>query len=334
MMALGSTCRLLLLAWLALLICALTCPRGADAPPGGRGLLIIVSFPNLAYDVALLADEEDEIAALVPIGADPHDYQLTPSDIRLLERADLIVSTAHAPFEAEMRKLVEEGHVRGVLLELPRLPGLRLLVNPATGQPNYHMPIYDPVNYERFVDYLSTVLAHLRPGKADEYAENARRVKESVRELLEKAPRLGLVAVADLPVVQYAVSWLDVEIISFVLKEPGVPATPGDLMELEEALANHEVDLVIVCRPTVVSASEELNALAKRYGLPIIYVPSPMEPGSILDKLSIVVDQALKLAKGEPGGPQRGPLGEAILILLSSILVASTLMAVEIYARD
>ena len=65
----------------------------------------MVSFPNLAYDVGLLACEDDRIVSLAPAGSDPHEYQLTPEDVELLRRADLIISTGHVPFEARIKEL-------------------------------------------------------------------------------------------------------------------------------------------------------------------------------------------------------------------------------------
>jgi len=330
----GRGLRYLLLASSLIFLIGLSLiPRPGLGSRGGGGLLIITTFPSLAQDLELLVCDDDEVISLVPAGADPHEYQLRPSDLEVLREADLIVSTGHTPMEVEIRDMVDRGELGATLVEVPGVPGMRFLVNPSTGQPNYHMPIYDPVNYERFIAHLSTVLAHLRPERRVEYEENARRLRDCVEGLLGRAPKLDFTAVADLPVVQYAVSWLGIEITSFVLKEPGAPATPGDLMELEEALANHEVDLVIVCQPTVASASKELEALAKEHGLPILYVPSPMEPSPILDKLSVILDQALGLAGRTPGPGHRAPWG-GILILLSSILVASVLAAVEVYGKD
>ena len=132
MMAPLRAAYLLFPACLALLTASLASTSLAALAEGGHGLLIVVSFPNLAYDVELLACEDDTVISLAPPGMDPHDYQLTPSDVELLRRADLVISTAHAPFEVDIRRLVEEGRLSTVLVELPHVPGVRLLVNPIT----------------------------------------------------------------------------------------------------------------------------------------------------------------------------------------------------------
>ncbi len=309
----------------------LTPARAAEAGREQEGLLIVVTFPCLKYDVELLACEGDVVVPLVPQGADPHEYQLTPEDVSLLEDADVIISTAHAPFEAKIRELAEAGEIRGRLVEIPAIPGLRLLKNPSTGQENYHMPIYDPYNYRVFMAYLSEVLSDGRPGRAAEYGEKASEVLRAVDELLSGAPELGARAAADMPVVQYAVSWLGVEIEFLVVKEPGAPATPGDLLSLREAMSEGEVDLVVLCEPVVSSASRRLEEMASEYGVPVLYVPSPLEARPILDKLSDLAERARGLNLPE----QQEGIGAAdlILVLLSTFLVATTLTAVMLHAR-
>ncbi|RLI13893.1 ABC transporter substrate-binding protein, partial [Candidatus Bathyarchaeota archaeon] len=206
---------------LALAALVLVPPATTGRAPGRAGLLIVASFPNLVCDLGLLALEDDEVVSLAPAGADPHDYQLTPNDVELLKKADIIVSTAHTPFEAEIRELWARGELRGALVEVPSIPGIRLAANPATGQPNYHMPIYDPGNYKAFLTYLAELMAELRPDRAGDYRERAEEAVRAVDSLLRAAPRLDMVAVADLPFAQYAVGWLGVEVRFLIVKEHG-----------------------------------------------------------------------------------------------------------------
>lgn len=302
----------------------------------------MVSFPNLACDVELLTCESDEVVSLVPPGADPHDYQLTPSDVELLRKADLVISTAHAPFEADIRRLAEEGRLSAVLLEIPDVPGVNLLVNPATGQLNYHMPIYDPRNYRAFMSYLADLLAELRPVKAHHYEHRKAEVLRSLDELVRSVPKLNTTAVADLPVVQYAVSWLGVKLEFLVVKEHGTPATPGDLMRLEEALSGRSVRLAVVCEPASADASKCLLELAEEHEVPVLYVPSPLAPKSILEKLAILIGRVSSLAsswQGQgsvgPGGTSRLDIPELALALTVPIITASALSAaVILYGRQ
>ncbi len=295
----------------------------------------MVSFPNLAYDVGLLACEDDKIASLAPAGSDPHEYQLTPEDVELLRRADLIISTGHVPFEARIKELEKEGEISGVLVELLHVPGVKLLVNPATGQPNCHMPIYDPENYKAFLAYLANLLAELRPSKAEAYRQKASEIIERINAIVRETPMLNLSAAADMPAAQYAVSWLGVRLCFLVVKEHGTPATPGDLLRLEEALADGSVSLVVICEPVKSSASRQLEALAEEHGVPILRVPSPLAPSSILDKLAEISLRAKDLASHDvTAGNGRPNVLDVLLAWASSLLVVLSLFTVvAVYGR-
>ncbi|MEM1703052.1 MAG: zinc ABC transporter substrate-binding protein, partial [Zestosphaera sp.] len=106
------------------------------------GITIVVTFPNLADDVNLIMCDSDRVYSLLPPSIDPHDYSLTPADVKLLEQADLIISTAHTHFELRISELRDQGVIKAVVIEIPKVSGIKLLQNPSTGLPNLHMPIY------------------------------------------------------------------------------------------------------------------------------------------------------------------------------------------------
>ena len=302
---------------------------------GRGGLLIITTFPSLVYDVELLLAPGDEASSIVPPGADPHDYQLTPDDVELLKKADLIISTAHAPFEAEIRRLHDEGEIRGELVEIPDIKGVRILDNPATGQPNYHMPIYDPENYISFILHLRGILMELRPERAEYYRDRGRAVLATINELVAKAPRLHMRAAADLPSIQYAIAWLGIDMAFLLVKEHDTPATPADVLELREAVREGLIELVVVSEPVVASASECLEEIAEEAGLPILYVPSPLAPMSIPDKLSLISQRAEEIA--HPGLSNSGRAWWRNGLVLSTttalILLAVLSIAIVLYVR-
>lgn len=324
-----------LLQIILVLSLALSAPIGQGAPGGQGGLLIITTFPNLIYDVELISAPDDEISSIAPLGADPHDYQLTPDDISLLKKADLIISTVHAPFEAEIRRLHDEGEIRGELVEIPDIPGVEIFENPATGQPNYHMPIYDPDNYVSFVLHIRGLLTGLRPEKADYYRDKSRAVLTAIYKLVSETPELGLRAAADLPSIQYAVGWLGVEITFLLVKEHDVPATPSDMLKLREAVSEGLIDLVVVSEPVKASASRYLEDIAEENGIPILYVPSPLISMSILDKLSLISQRAKGIVKpgASAGGAAWWRTGLVLATATALVLLAIFSAALALYAR-
>ena len=265
----------------------------ASSPGAGGGLTIVVTFNNLASDVKLLACRDDRVVALVPPGVDPHSYQLTPRDIQEVRKADLVVSTGHAPFEVKLRDIVAPDR----LVEIPRVPGVRLLENPVTHKPNYHMPIYDPDNYAAFMRYLAERLSRLRPGCASHYRSAAERVVREVEALKKETPRLSVAAVGSSPPVQYAVTWLGVRLSWLLVPEEGVAPTPETLSRAEALLkSNDTLAVVMVVSGHYVSpVDERLASMALEEGRAVMRVPAPFAPGSVLDKLRLVAEEAAKL---------------------------------------
>ncbi len=281
-----------------------------------KDLQIVVTFPNLKEDVKLIAPN-DNVSSIAPAGVEPHDYQLTPDDIEALKKADVIISTAHAPFEVKIREMVRRGEIKAKLIEIPSIPDVRILTNPATKQPNYHMPIYDPENYKAFVRYLAEVLSEL---SNDNYKARAKDVIDEVDEIVSKTKKLNASAVADAPPAQYAVSWLNVDIRYLVVKEPDLPATPEDIRAIEKAIMKGEVQLVVVTK-TESKASKALEELAKEKGIAVLHVPSPIAVESVPDKLKEISEEVEKLEIEKREGNARSPAFEAVFAVVSLIVV-------------
>ncbi len=275
-----------------------------------NALNIVVTFSNLKEDMKLIAPN-DTIVSIVKPGVDPHSYQLTPKDVNTLKRADIIISTAHAPFELKIRELVESGEIKARLVEIPRIPGIVLLKNPMTGKPNLHMPIYDPHNYEVFLKYVAKALSHLNPG--GDYLIRAERVCREVDNIIEKTRKLNALAVADQPESQYAVHWLNVTIVGFLVREPELPALPNDVRRIEREMSKVQLAVVL---DTKTQASETLRRLAEEHGVPVLVIPSPIEDLSVIKKLEIISREVNELKKPE----RKSPGFEVALCVLALLL--------------
>ncbi len=308
----------LLLILLLLLFLLLTLPIPAYARP--RGLVIVTTFPNLASDARLLACSSDSIEALVPPGVDPHEYELRPRDISLLSSADIIVSTAHTPFEKMIHDKVVNGEIRAHLIEIPRIKGIILRDNPVTGQPNYHMPIYDPRNYMIFMSELKRIMSELNPACTSVYSRNYGRIEEKIEEIIEKTPKMNVTAIAVTPVAQYAVEWMGVKVKYLLLKDVGVPATPPELMEMRREAMLGGIDIMILVGNSKTQLNIKAEELARESGIPSITIPSPLESRSIPDKLLDVVNDFSNI--NETSWRGREEIRYSIVPLAVSFLIA------------
>jgi len=295
----------------------------SDASASPQGLLIVTTFPNIADEIKQIACEGDVVISIAPYGVDPHSYQLTPENIELLSKADVIISTAHAPFEISIGEMVRNKELKGALIEIPKLEEIKILINPSTGKPNYHMPIYDPHNYKAFIKRVANTLAMLNPKCYQTYMEKAEKILQEVRDITSNASFTNLVAVADSPPTQYAVAWLGIKVKYLLIKEHGVSATPSDLLKIEEAISKGEVKLAVILSPTSQAVSKKLEALAKKYGIPILYVPAPFSRGTIPEKLKVIIAQLKKIQFQTPSRTQRqvvNTLASANLAFQASLL--------------
>ena len=282
-----------------------------------ENLQIVVTFPNLKEDVSLISCN-DSITSVAPAGVEPHSYQLTPENVKVLKSADLIVSTAHAPFEVRIREMVERGDVKAELIEIPGIPGIKILDNPSTGQPNLHMPIYDPENYKTFIMYTADVLSRLNAENAAEYKAKAESVVKEVDEIVKAVPKLNAVAAADIPSAQYAVSWLNVTVRYLVVKEPSLPATPEELRSMEKAMKSGEIQLAVITRSNS-KASSMLEELAKENGVPVLYVESAVSVESVPEKLKSIAEEVKGIKEVEKTA--KSP-GYGLLLAIVSMSIA------------
>ncbi len=254
-----------------------------------NGLSIVVTSPNLVDDINMVKCEEDRVISILPQLADPHDYYLTPEDVRLLKQADLIVSTAHTHFELQIHELIDAGEINSFLIEIPRIPEVKIMKNPTTRMDNLHMPIYDPWNYLTFMRNVTETLERLNPSCSLIYEANYAVVEAEVKSLLAHNTTRLLRGIATKPVAQYAVAWLGVNVTRLVIPEEGVSPTTTAILEIENMLRTRGVEILVVIKGD--EYSDYLRNLGKQYGVPVIEIPIPFAQGSIISKLEYVVSQ-------------------------------------------
>ncbi len=252
-----------------------------------KEILIVSTFPSLVDDIESVACKNETVKAIVPKGVDPHEYQLTPEDADLLKRATVIVSTAHTPFEMKIRDLVEENETKAILLEIPKIPGIKILDNPVTGKPNYHMPIMDPSNYILFMRTLVTVLNKVDPGCTPIHEQKLNELSAETNELLKYRDKYNMTIIASDPTIQYEVSWLGFKVKYLFIVEHDTPASFEELNRITQAISSGEAHCIIASTST----SEQLRNLINEIKIGnnemrIVYIPGPLASGTILSKLN------------------------------------------------
>ena len=78
-----------MLKWQGLIAAAIS--AAASAAPGSEGPVVVTDVRPVHSLVSMVMEGVGEPSLLMPSGASPHGYSMTPSDARLLESADIII---------------------------------------------------------------------------------------------------------------------------------------------------------------------------------------------------------------------------------------------------
>lgn len=252
------------------------------------GITVVVTFSSLKGDIEKVLCGGN-VYGIIPQNIDPHEYQLRPSDIELISRADLIISTGHTHFESKIKMLVETGSVRAKLIDVMELKGLVLSLNPVTLQPNYHLPIRDPINYLIFLYNVTSVLAELDPKNAECYYRRFLEISSSVYEkVLAYRGKFNGLAIIDAPHIQYVVEWLGFKVVWTVKPEEGGNIPPDTIRALRDLIRYKCVVVAFTTWPSSSPESRVLVELAREFNLPVVEVPGPESSVSVYDTLLLV----------------------------------------------
>ncbi len=181
----------------------------SDAPAAGDvradGTFHIVATTTQASDLsAILSAGVDgiEITPLMGAGVDPHLYQPTESDIRAMNRADMVIYSGlhlEGQFDAVFAALREQGTLVYALSQPVKDAGYVIggfvteQYQAGTDDPHFW---FDPRNWELTVTDLAQTLAELDPAGADAYAANAELYRAQLQALFGWADE-GMRSVAE-----------------------------------------------------------------------------------------------------------------------------------------
>src|SRR5262245_35792410 len=97
-------------AGLALAALAAGCGSSTD---DGREQ-VVASFYPLAFAAERIGGDRVSVENLTPAGAEPHDFELTPSDVADIQKADLVLYLSH-DFQPAVEKAL--GDAQGTKLD-------------------------------------------------------------------------------------------------------------------------------------------------------------------------------------------------------------------------
>ena len=113
---------------------------------------VVAAFYPLAFAAQEIGGDRVDVVNLTPAGAEPHDLEVTPSTVRELRGADLVLLLGHG-FQPQLEKAAEGDSV----LLLLDTPGLQRYPN---GDPHVWL---DPIRFSLIVKRIGRALHAQRP---------------------------------------------------------------------------------------------------------------------------------------------------------------------------
>ncbi len=140
---------ILVLAAASLLVAlAAGCGSGTSAAGDRNGKRIVAAFYPLAFAAQAIAGARDDVENLTPSGAEPHDLEVSPSDVQKIHAADLVLLLGHG-FQPQLERAAGSGSKVLLLLDTPRLRRF------GDGDPHVWL---DPIRYALIVKRIGVAL--------------------------------------------------------------------------------------------------------------------------------------------------------------------------------
>lgn len=150
------------------------CGASAAGGPGPHVLATTTVVGDIAQNVA---GGRLTVETLLPRGADPHEYQLTPQDTTKIAESTLLIANG-VNYEAWLQETLQNaGGQRTVVIATD---GLTKRTSAEGEDPHMWM---DPNNVIQYVENIRAALTQADPGGAAEYQANAAAYTANLREL-------------------------------------------------------------------------------------------------------------------------------------------------------
>lgn len=140
-------------------------------------LKVVASFYVLSEFARQVGGDNIEVVAIVPSGAEPHEYEPTPKDIAAINSARLFLYQGGG-FDRWAERIAKEIRLKGVVV-IPIVDSFALKDN------NPHIWL-DPALVQKEIEIIRDALINIDPQNADLYARNSARYIDLLASLDEK----------------------------------------------------------------------------------------------------------------------------------------------------
>ncbi len=268
--------------------CGGPAPTEGDQDDGGSGKLInVVATTTILGDVVgVVGGELINLDVLLPPGADPHAYQITPRDVASLADADLIFVNGLG-LETFLEPVLENVGEDSKLINVSE--GIRVISAPVSNGANENTVDadphvwFDPLRVLIWVDNIEDALIEENPDNQDAFHSKAEIYREELRELdawivdrIEQLPVERRLIITDHDSLGYLVERYGLELIGTVIPGYSTQSQPSakQLGALLEIIGQRDVVAVFVSDSVNTTLAEQI---ARDSGIRLI----PISTGSL-----------------------------------------------------
>lgn len=269
-----------ILLWFILIEGTACTGETALSAAGSDRVLVAASIAPLADFARQVGCDYVQVITLVPPGASPHTYELTPSQVEQVARARLLVLNG-AGLEYWADKLIQSAD-NPDLIVIDTSQGIEIIDrtdNGAGGNPHLWL---DPQNAVIQVEHIRDALVQADPAHAKDYQANADKYTYELRtlhrEIAEKAATWSnRQFIAFHPAWIYFARRYGLEQAAVVERSPGREPSPAEMVQIVETARRIEAKAIFAEPQFSAKAAE---TIAEESGVQVLFL-DPL--GSSLD---------------------------------------------------
>jgi zinc transport system substrate-binding protein len=223
--------RLILILISVALGAAFLLPACGGSSPSSAREDVVAGFYPLAFAAEQISGDDADVTNLTPVGAEPHDLELSPRDVAEVQDADLVLLLGH-DFQPQLEEAAGEGEN---VIRLLDAPALALLPD----DPHVWL---DPVRYAAVVRRIGAALGP--PERSDALVARLRELDREYRAGLENCRRRELVTSHQ--AFGYLADRYSLEQVAVTGLSPESEASPGKLEEVVERVRESGATTIFV----------------------------------------------------------------------------------------
>jgi zinc/manganese transport system substrate-binding protein len=262
------------------------------AEPAVAALRVVASTPDVADMARQIGGDRVSVTTIAEGTQDPHKVPVKPSFVTKLNRANALVVNGLGLEHVYVPALLDVARNPDILPGAPGYIDASIYVQPLEvptsqdrsqgelhplGNPHFNL---DPVQGKLMARAIAEGLERVDPGGADAYRQGLARYAALLDSKIVEwqklaAPLRGVKVVSYHQDLVYLAARYGLDLVGTIETKPGVPATPGHLKELVDAMKREGVRLVI---REVAYERSLADTLAERTGAQVVTI-SPLTGG-------------------------------------------------------